>query len=124
MRRTRCGRWATSSDAAALHVLDSYLDDVSDGPPELRRPALVLRKRISERLPDATHNAQAEARFVGRAEQLRSIDSLLASARDGRGGALMLTGPAGIGKTCLLSEAAARATLAGMQLVRVRCQVG
>src|SRR5207249_4377360 len=41
-----------------------------------------------------------------------------------RGGALMLTGPAGIGKTCLLSEAAARATLAGMQLVRVRYQVG
>src|SRR5204863_5150666 len=94
------------SRAAALRVLDSYLDDVGDGPPELRTPAVILRKRISERLREAAHSTQAEARFVGRAEHLRYIDSLLASARDGRGGALMLTGPAGIGKTRLLSEAA------------------
>ncbi|WP_242910501.1 AAA family ATPase [Actinomadura terrae] len=43
----------------------------------------------------------------GRGEQRAAIARLVAGAREGRGGALVLRGEAGIGKTALLDEAAA-----------------
>jgi predicted ATPase len=55
---------------------------------------------------------------------MRLVVDLLRSARAGRGGSLVVTGPAGIGKTRLLSEAATRAAISGMQVVRVPCQAG
>ncbi|HZV74439.1 MAG TPA: AAA family ATPase [Conexibacter sp.] len=45
----------------------------------------------------------------GRAAELAAIDRLLAGAREGRGGGLVLRGEPGIGKSALLGEAAARA---------------
>ncbi|MFJ9367580.1 AAA family ATPase [Nocardia sp. NPDC101769] len=53
----------------------------------------------------------------GRAEELALIDRLLADAVTGRSGALVLSGPAGIGKTALLDYAAARAD--GLRVIRV-----
>src|SRR5688572_26860660 len=47
------------------------------------------------------------AEFVGRAQELSTMHSLLASARSGRGGLLLLTGEAGIGKTRLIEHFAA-----------------
>ncbi|MGH3042020.1 MAG: ATP-binding protein [Gaiellaceae bacterium] len=44
--------------------------------------------------------------LVGRAEECRRIDELLAAARHGRSGALVLLGEPGIGKTALLQHAA------------------
>ncbi|MBU3068186.1 AAA family ATPase, partial [Nocardia sp. NEAU-G5] len=55
--------------------------------------------------------------LYGRAEELALIDRLLADASTGRSGALVLTGPAGIGKTALLDYAAARA--GGLRVIRV-----
>ncbi|WP_205801340.1 helix-turn-helix transcriptional regulator [Micromonospora thermarum] len=52
----------------------------------------------------------------GRAEEQAEIDRLLDGARDGRSGALVLRGPAGIGKSALLAYAAEQA--AGMRVVR------
>jgi DNA-binding CsgD family transcriptional regulator len=43
--------------------------------------------------------------LVGRAEETAQIQRLFADASDGRGGALVLRGEAGIGKTALLDEA-------------------
>ncbi|MFI6501273.1 ATP-binding protein [Nonomuraea typhae] len=45
----------------------------------------------------------------GRDTELATIDQLLAEARDGRPGALILRGEAGIGKSALLDHAAAAA---------------
>lgn len=45
----------------------------------------------------------------GRATQRSVIDQLLADARAGRGGALVMRGEAGVGKTALLDYAAAAA---------------
>lgn len=48
--------------------------------------------------------------LLGRTAEQETVSRLLASARLGRGGALVLTGDPGIGKTALLSEVLARHT--------------
>jgi DNA-binding CsgD family transcriptional regulator len=58
--------------------------------------------------------------LVGRKGELARIDGLLAAARSGRGGMLVITGPAGIGKTVLLTEARERAARAGMRVLAGR----
>ncbi|MEO6084825.1 MAG: AAA family ATPase [Umezawaea sp.] len=52
----------------------------------------------------------------GRDDELAMIDKLLADARSGAGGALVVRGEPGIGKTSLLDHAAARAT--GFRVLR------
>ena len=56
-------------------------------------------------------------RLLGRQAELGQVAALLGRARNGRGGALLLAGDPGIGKTTLLE--AATSSLHGMQLVRV-----
>ncbi|MET0929193.1 MAG: AAA family ATPase [Aeromicrobium sp.] len=56
--------------------------------------------------------------LLGRDDELARIGSLVDQARHGRGGALLLTGDPGIGKTSLLTAAAAH--LQHMLVVRVR----
>ena len=46
-----------------------------------------------------------EGLFVGRHEELRTLQNALTNLRDGKGGAFTISGPTGIGKTRLLSEA-------------------
>jgi DNA-binding CsgD family transcriptional regulator len=56
--------------------------------------------------------------LVGREHERQVLDRLLAAARVGRSGALLVTGEPGIGKSAVLADARARA--AGMRLVEVR----
>jgi len=53
-----------------------------------------------------------------REAELGRIDALLALAQADRGGTLLITGPAGIGKSVLLGVARERALLAGMRVLR------
>ena len=55
-----------------------------------------------------------------RDSELARVDALLATARAGRGGMLLITGPAGIGKTVLLAAARERAGQAGMRVLAGR----
>lgn len=55
--------------------------------------------------------------LVGRRRECAALDTLLADLHEGFSRALVITGEAGIGKTALLDELAARAT--GLQVVRV-----
>jgi DNA-binding CsgD family transcriptional regulator len=55
-----------------------------------------------------------------RESELARVDALLAPARAGRGGMLLITGPAGIGKTALLATARERAGQAGMRVLAGR----
>ncbi|MFD5826393.1 AAA family ATPase [Lentzea sp. NPDC060358] len=54
-------------------------------------------------------------RLLGRAAELRCLDGLAAGAREGRGGALVLRGEAGIGKSALLARV--RETAAGFEVL-------
>lgn len=51
-----------------------------------------------------------EPELLGRGEELAALDGVLAAARAGHSGVLVLRGEAGIGKTALLDHVAARAT--------------
>src|SRR6516225_6713615 len=52
--------------------------------------------------------------------ELARVDALLTAARAGRGGVLVITGPAGIGKTVLLGAARERASRVGMRVLAGR----
>lgn len=47
--------------------------------------------------------------IVGRDEELREIDQIMAAARDGHGSGFLVLGPAGVGKSTLVGEATRRA---------------
>ena len=55
--------------------------------------------------------------LVGRQQEQRTLDALVSAARLGQSGVLVLTGPAGIGKTALLEHAVEAS--AGMTVLRV-----
>lgn len=56
--------------------------------------------------------------LVGRDDELARIERLLADAREERGGALVVRGEAGIGKSMLLRHAASAAESEGFNVVR------
>ncbi len=58
--------------------------------------------------------------LIGRARERARVERLLLEAREGRSGALLLVGEAGIGKTALLEHALAEAEAAGMLILRAR----
>jgi predicted ATPase len=56
--------------------------------------------------------------LLGRAAELDRVADLLESAGSGDGGALLLVGEPGMGKTALLNEAVGRAGAEGMRVIR------
>ncbi|HEX8120575.1 MAG TPA: AAA family ATPase [Solirubrobacteraceae bacterium] len=58
--------------------------------------------------------------LIGREAECERLESLIAAARDGSGGALLLHGDAGIGKTALLGFARERAEAEGLRLLGAR----
>jgi predicted ATPase len=61
--------------------------------------------------------ARASEVFVGRVDELRALERALEEARAGNGATVLIAGEAGIGKTRLASELAARASLAGCEVL-------
>lgn len=64
-----------------------------------------------------TLDAGPRHRFVARGMQLALLTEMVERARDGRGGAVLLLGEAGIGKTRLAEEAAQMARARGFQVL-------
>jgi len=104
--------------ADALHILDDFAKDVGHNL-QLTLPSNVLRRRIAEHFKDIG-SAQP---LVGRSEVLDQLSTRLTLARQREGGALLLWGPPGIGKSRLLVEVEANATLAGFQVCGVACHL-
>ncbi|MEV5955715.1 AAA family ATPase [Streptomyces sp. NPDC051987] len=59
--------------------------------------------------------------LIGRTEELLRLGGVLERARDGRGQAVLVSGDAGVGKTRLLEEVAARAAADGATVVVGHC---
>ncbi len=55
--------------------------------------------------------------LLGRAEELRQVDELLSRASQS-GGALLIRGEVGVGKSSIVAEAIARAEASGMRVLR------
>ncbi|MBX3173540.1 MAG: AAA family ATPase [Gemmatimonadaceae bacterium] len=112
------------SKTRAIEILDTYLSEVGDISPELGKPALALRKRLAERRADWVQRGPREVPLVGRADLMRRLTGLVEAAWRGEGGAVMLVGAPGIGKTRLAMEARAYAELKGMRTVVIRAEAG
>jgi len=65
-------------------------------------------------------NALASGRLLERTEELAQIDQLVEAAHGGTGGLLLISGPAGIGKTSLLAACAEGASSRAMATFSVR----
>ncbi len=111
----------SGNKAAAIRILDRFLQDLEAGPHEIRVPANVLRRRISERLPEP-YSSSAESCFVGREQTLALLSKQLHQAKSGRGCGLYVWGGAGMGKTRLALELTKLAALDGVTAHRIVCQ--
>ena len=106
----------------AIQILDRYLVEVGSDNPNLRLSASVLRKRITYRIPERSPIAVRECAFVGRDTEMETLTHELLAARHGRGGARLIRGEAGIGKSRLASELMKFAVLEGVQTSRTSCR--
>jgi len=106
----------------AVAILDQYIADVEGVNLDLRLPPTLLRRRIVKRVPEQATLSLRESAFVGRDHEMEALMSLLAAARSGNGGACLITGDAGIGKTRLTSELVKFAELDGVNTKRSVCR--
>ena len=108
----------TGSRALAASILDKYLADLGPDAKLLGRPARELRRRLLDIQGDAM---ELRGMFVGREVELATLTERLQLAVDGSGNAVVLWGPAGMGKTRLVFEFCRVATLRGITVVGVGC---
>jgi len=122
IERANAETWLTLAEAQslagrrqdALHTLDEYLIATDHGE-EANRLALVLRERIiADDAPLGSH-----ARHVGHDAARQRLWSAFGRAQHGRGGALVVWGAAGIGKTRLLDETARAVVVAESRVIRL-----
>lgn len=110
------------SKAQALTLLDNYMDALGEKALAIGLPAKILRARIADRLLHTRYATLSERHFVGREHEIALLTNALEQARQGRGGAFLFTGEAGIGKSRLLDEVIRIAELKGIATAAVRCQ--
>lgn len=111
----------SGSKSRALRILDRYKEELGDERPDLQLPATVLRRRIAERFPSPRYGESAEQCFVGRGEIMAVLTTALMRARRREGGAFLVHGPPGIGKSRVAQELATIAALQAVRVVPVVC---
>ncbi|MBA3833870.1 MAG: AAA family ATPase [Chthoniobacterales bacterium] len=109
------------SKTKALSILNRYLEDIGEDAGEIKLPAVLLRRRISEAYQD-NNSPIRDAPLVGREEEMAELTRALAEARGGHGSAYVIAGESGIGKTRLVTEFTRVAALQRVHIVRVICQ--
>ena len=104
----------SGSKALALEILDNFVEDLGDKSSHIGLPAQILRRRIAESPTEWGGRSSRELPLVGRERELSTITRALSHARQGSGSAILLLGPAGIGKTRLVREVVRFARLNGL----------
>ncbi|HEY9515068.1 MAG TPA: AAA family ATPase [Gemmatimonadaceae bacterium] len=111
----------SGSKVQALAILDRYLREIGPDAREIRLPAAVMRRRIAE----VYHGDIVPIRqtpHVGRDSEMIELSRALSAAEKGEGGAFLIWGEPGIGKTRLVTEFTRGASLNQVQVARVGCQ--
>ena len=107
----------------ALRLLDAYLNEIGrlGAGKDAALPAHLLRRRIAEKLPVVSYQngVKHHGPLVGRERELKRLVAGLFDARAGRGGAILLHGPEGSGKSRLLHEVKKSAMLQGMRVIEM-----
>jgi DNA-binding SARP family transcriptional activator len=109
--------------AEAVAILDRYLEELGPDAGDIRLPASQLRRRFTE--PSARRRpslAATERHFVGRETEMAELTMQLRRARWHDGSAVLLHGPAGIGKTRLCTELGKVAQIEGYREVTIECR--
>jgi DNA-binding SARP family transcriptional activator len=113
--------------AEGVQLLDRYLAEVGEVPEEVRRRVVALRRRIHEPQPGVSRVREtplSDALFVGREGELAQLSQALRRARWQDGGAMLVHGAPGIGKSRLATEVGRVAQLEGFREVRLSCREG
>lgn len=106
----------------AVRMLDRFTEEVGSSGHELKLQASLLRRRINARIEDGRSTHVSEPLFVGRDAEMRLMTHAVSRAREGNGGACLITGDPGIGKSRLAQELSEFAALQGVQVQRVSCR--
>jgi DNA-binding SARP family transcriptional activator len=110
---------ATGAKASALAVLDAYAEEVGQRSVELRVPATILRRRISEQIPSPSLGSKVQLPFVGREKEMTDLGDRFRRACRGETQAAMVVGQPGIGKSRLVAEFCGLIALGGARIARV-----
>lgn len=110
----------TGAKSTAVQLIDAYVAELGPHASQIALPASVLRRRISERTSNWGPRSARETPLVGREEIIGRLTRLIASASEGRGSGVILTGAPGVGKSRLALEMRAIAELRGFRCVEVR----
>jgi DNA-binding SARP family transcriptional activator len=106
----------------AVSILDRYISEVGGENTELRLPAMLLRRRVVERIPDRPAVLTGDPPFVGREAEMESLTDSFMRAHAGAGSATLIVGEPGIGKTRLSAELGRFAELQGAAVQRATCR--
>jgi DNA-binding CsgD family transcriptional regulator len=109
----------------SVRTVESHVSSLLRKLAEPDRRALAVRSRELFRtagVPFPTTLAPTEAPFVGRQELLERLDELASAVESGVRRAALIIGEAGIGKTRLVAEHAARRHGAGAVVLHGRCE--
>lgn len=109
----------SGAKAKALAILSDYEQET--GRSDLRIASSLLRRRISESVPEVSRRV-LETPFLGREADAEAVRHQILEARSGKPSLVVIAGEPGIGKTRLLEESAGLAALEGVRVQVVRCQ--
>src|SRR5262249_16875408 len=114
---------------SGLEFTDRGLRALAGVPGELRLLAVVCAEHGTAEVPGpsdehlrlAPSSQPRSDLFIGRVRELERLDEALAATASGNGATVLVSGDAGIGKTRLASEVAARARADGFTVIVGRC---
>jgi hypothetical protein len=107
---------------AAVQLLDDFTMHMGSSKAELRLQPSMLRRRITDILPRNLPEPRKETALLGRSSDLALLANYLNDVRNHDCRVALITGGPGIGKSRLLSEFLAFATLQGASAHKLTCR--